>query len=62
MSAFDGIASVSEIIERSKDFGWNAISIVDRFNVQSFPDAYNIGKKLGQKIIYVKQKLATFEI
>lgn len=52
MSAFDGIASVSEIIERSKDFGWNAISIVDRFNVQSFPDAYNIGKKLGQKIIY----------
>lgn len=52
MSAFDGICSTQEVIERSKQFGWNAISIIDRFNVQSFPDAYNIAKKLGQKVIY----------
>ena len=52
MSAFDGISSAKELIERSKTFGWNAISIIDRYNVQSFPDAYNIAKKIKQKIIY----------
>ena len=52
MSAFDGIISTQELIDRSKKFKWDAISVVDRYNVQSFPDAYNIGKKLGQKILY----------
>lgn len=52
MTAFDGICSAQEVIERSKQFGWNAASIIDRFNVQSFPDAYNTAKKLGQKVIY----------
>ena len=52
MSAFDGISSVKELIERSKTFGWNSISVIDLYNVQSFPNSYNIAKQLNQKIIY----------
>lgn len=52
MTAFDGISSAEELVKTSKKYGWDSISIVDRYNVQSYPDAYKFGKKLSQKILY----------
>lgn len=52
MSAFDGIHDPEEIIKLSKKFNWNAISIVDRNNVHAFPNTFDNGRKLEQKIVY----------
>ncbi len=52
MSSFDGLSSINSIVEQSKKFNWNAISIVDRNNVHAYPGAYHESKKLNQKIIY----------
>lgn len=52
MSAFDGLCSASELIDRAIKNGWDAISIIDRYNVQSFPDAFNYAKQKPIKIIY----------
>lgn len=52
MSAFDGLASASELVARSRKYKWPAISIIDRYNVQSFPDAMGAAKKFNQKVIY----------
>jgi len=52
MSAFDGLSTPNNIIKRSKEYGWNAISIIDRYNVQSFPEAMLSSEKFHQKIIY----------
>jgi DNA polymerase-3 subunit alpha (Gram-positive type) len=52
MSAFDGISSASELLQRSKDFNAPAIAIADRCNVQAYPDLFNDANRLKQKTIY----------
>ena len=52
MSAFDGLISPNDLVKRSKKYGWGAISVIDRYDVQSFPDAMSASSKLNQKIIY----------
>lgn len=52
MSTFDGLIATGDLVKRSKDYGWNAIGVIDRYDVQSFPDAMNASKKNKQKILY----------
>lgn len=52
MSAFDGLINPSDLVKRSKDYGWPAISIIDRYDVQSFPDAMSASSKQKQKVLY----------
>ncbi|NLY47105.1 MAG: PolC-type DNA polymerase III [Tissierella sp.] len=52
MSSMDGLADVKKLVERAHKWGHEAIAITDHGIVQSFPDAMDIGKKLGIKIIY----------
>ena len=52
MTAFDGICSASEVVERAKSYGWECVAPIDRFNVQSFPEIFSISKKTKQKVVY----------
>lgn len=52
MSALDGTVDVGEAIKTAARWGHPAIAITDHGVVQAFPEAYEIGKKLGIKIIY----------
>lgn len=52
MSAFDGVASVNDIYDCATKYGWKSIGIVDRNNVQSFPNAFNLSQKTGIKTAY----------
>jgi len=52
MSQMDAIPSASELIERAKQYGHEAVAITDHGVVQSFPEAYAAGKKHGIKVIY----------
>ncbi|MDR7869940.1 MAG: PolC-type DNA polymerase III [Tissierellaceae bacterium] len=52
MSSMDGITNIKKVIERAHKWGHEAIAITDHGVVQAFPDAMEMGKKLGIKIIY----------
>ncbi len=52
MSAFDGIASVEEIVDKVKQHGWKGIGIADRYNVHNYPTIYNNTKNTDLKILY----------
>ena len=52
MSSMDGISNVEKLIERAHQWGHEAIAITDHGVVQAFPNAMEIGRKLGIKIIY----------
>lgn len=52
MSALDGVVDVGEAIKTAARWGHPAIAITDHGVVQAFPEAFEVGKKLGIKIIY----------
>ncbi|MBP3038373.1 PolC-type DNA polymerase III [Bacillaceae bacterium Marseille-Q3522] len=52
MSQMDAVSSVSSLVAQAKKWGHTAIAITDHAVAQSFPEAYNAGKKYGIKILY----------
>ncbi|MFP5528105.1 PolC-type DNA polymerase III [Peptococcus simiae] len=52
MSNMDGVSSLKTLVSLAAQLGHSAIAITDHGVVQSFPQAYDLGKKLGIKIIY----------
>ncbi len=52
MSSMDGITSLKKIATRAKEWGHKALAITDHGVVQSFPDAMELSKSLGIKMIY----------
>lgn len=52
MSQMDAVSSVDSLVGQAAKWGHPAIAITDHAVVQSFPDAYNAGKKYGIKIIF----------
>lgn len=52
MSAFDGVASITDYCKMAKKWGHKAIAITDHGVVQSFPEAQQASKATGMKILY----------
>lgn len=52
MSQLDAPLAVGDLVAQAAKFGHPAVAITDHEVVQSFPDAYQAGKKHGVKILY----------
>jgi DNA polymerase-3 subunit alpha (Gram-positive type) len=52
MSQMDAVTPVSVLISQAKKWGHKAIAVTDHAGAQSFPEAYNAGKKNDIKILY----------
>ncbi|CCI86211.1 PolC-type DNA polymerase III [Lactobacillus gigeriorum] len=52
MSQLDATNTATDFVKAAKNFGQTAIAITDHGDVQSFPEAYQAGKKLGVKVLY----------
>ena len=52
MSDFDGVTFFEDYVKLAKHMGHKAIAITDHGNVQGFPNAQEIAKKQGMKVIY----------
>ncbi|MFS0590773.1 PolC-type DNA polymerase III [Cytobacillus horneckiae] len=52
MSQMDAVSPVSSLVAQAKKWGHKAIAITDHAGAQSFPEAFNAGKKNGVKILY----------
>ncbi len=52
MSSMDGIGALKDIAHRAKKWGHKALAITDHGVVQAFPEAMELSKSLGIKMIY----------
>lgn len=52
MSQMDATVSAGEYVARAAEWGHPAVTITDHGVVQSFPEAYNAGKKHDIKVLY----------
>ena len=52
MSVMDALCDVKQVVSQAAAWGHPALAITDHGVVQSFPDAYEAGKKHGIKIIF----------
>ncbi|WP_240315672.1 PolC-type DNA polymerase III [Sporosarcina sp. PTS2304] len=52
MSQMDAVVSAQALVAQAAKWGHPAIAITDHANVQSFPEAYNAGKKHGIKVLF----------
>src|SRR5699024_7233395 len=52
MSQMDAVTATSDLVEAASKWGHEAIAITDHAVVQSFPEAYEAGKKHDIKILY----------
>lgn len=52
MSPMDGVSSLASLVKLAKDLGHDTMAVTDHGVVQAFPEAYELGKKHGVKIIY----------
>lgn len=52
MSNMDGVSSLEALVKLAADLGHTHMAITDHGVVQSFPDAYKLGKKYNVHILY----------
>ncbi|MDR7856231.1 PolC-type DNA polymerase III [Tissierella sp.] len=52
MSSMDGVTSLKKLATRAKEWGHKALAITDHGVVQGFPEAMELSKSLGIKMIY----------
>ncbi|AXY25469.1 PolC-type DNA polymerase III [Suicoccus acidiformans] len=52
MSQLDATNSAADIIKQAAAWGHPAVAITDHAGVQAFPEAFNMSKQLGIKVIY----------
>lgn len=52
MSTMDGLIDLKSLFARVKHWQHPAVAITDHGVVQSFPEAYQLGKKFGIKVLY----------
>lgn len=51
MSSLDGVTPFSQYVKQAAKWGHSAIAVTDHGGVQAFPDAYELGKKHGVKVL-----------
>lgn len=51
-SAMDSVAKVGDLVRKAKEFGHDAIAITDHGVLQAYPEAMELGRELGIKVIY----------
>ncbi|MBR1581794.1 MAG: PolC-type DNA polymerase III [Bacilli bacterium] len=52
MSEMDGVSEIEDYVKLAKHMGHEAIAVTDHGVVQSFPNAQEVAKKTGMKILY----------
>ncbi|NLK50909.1 MAG: PolC-type DNA polymerase III [Syntrophomonadaceae bacterium] len=62
MSSMDGLVEIKALMERVASWGHPAVAITDHGVVQSFPEAYEWGRKYGIKVIYGVEGYLTEEL
>ena len=52
MSALDGVIRIRDLMDRVAEWGHKAVAITDHGVVQGFPEAYELAKARGIKLVY----------